>query len=324
MARGGLRRFGTLPLEGFPCLADEDLDLDEDLGDGEGEPLPRAQAWSLWLNEQYDHEESFEDYFARFLADADTTVVRELVFKMWGDPAASSEQAVRLLTEAADRFPALRAIVLGDIPPDECEISWIHQSDLTPLLEAFPELEVLEVRGGNGLRLRPVRHERLKVLRFESGGLPAGVVRAVGACEFPALEHLELWLGVSDYGGDATVADLEGVLSGDRLPALRHLGLQDSEIQDEVAAAVASAPVVARLESLALSMGTLSDAGAEALLAGQPLGHLKTLDLRHHYVGAPMAQRLAGALPETTTLLMGAAREPYAFDPDGRYVAVAE
>ncbi|MFC7639817.1 hypothetical protein ACFQX6_01220 [Streptosporangium lutulentum] len=43
---------------------------------------------------------------------------------------------------------------------------------------------------------------------------------------------------------------LEPILSGERLPTLKHLGLQDSEIQDEIASAVASAPVVARLESL--------------------------------------------------------------------------
>ncbi|GAA4600549.1 hypothetical protein GCM10023195_00170 [Actinoallomurus liliacearum] len=38
---------------------------------------------------------------------------------------------------------------------------------------------------------------------------------------------------------------------------------------------MASAPVVARLEVLDLSMGTLSDDGATALLSGQPLTHLK-------------------------------------------------
>ncbi|GGK88102.1 hypothetical protein Ppa06_53180 [Planomonospora parontospora subsp. parontospora] len=313
MVRSGLSRFGTLPPEGFPCLADVD---EED-----GEPLPRAQAWSLWLNEYYDDgEEPFADYFARFLAEVDTTVVRELVFQMWGSPHASSEQAVRMLAEAADRLPALRVIALGDIPSDECEISWIEQSDVTPLLEAFPKLEVLEVRGGSGLRLRPVRHGSLRVLRFESGGLPARAVQAVGACELPALEHLELWLGVSRYGGDTAVEDLEGVLSGEGLPALRHLGLQDSEIQDEVAAAVASAPVVARLESLALSMGTLSDAGAEALLNGQPLTHLKRLDLNHNFLSDGMAARVRKALP-------GVAVELFEREGPGderRYVAVGE
>ncbi|MBG0817623.1 STM4015 family protein [Planomonospora sp. ID82291] len=290
--------------------------------DKDGGELPPADrvAWRVSAA-VYDSEESFEERFARFLTAVDTTRVKAVIVGGWAEAYDDDSSAVvGLLTENAARFPELRSLFLGAMASEECEISWIRQSDVTPLLEAFPKLERLEVRGGSGLELRPVRHEALRVLRFETGGLPAGVVRAVGACEFPALEYLELWLGVSDYGGDATVADLEGVLSGDRLPALRHLGLQDSEIQDEVAAAVASAPVVARLESLALSMGTLSDAGAEALLAGQPLTHLKKLDLYHHYLSEAMAERIRRALPEAEIDLAERG------DPgdEWRYVAVGE
>nr|BFE77741.1 hypothetical protein GCM10020093_003420 [Planobispora longispora] len=156
---------------------------------------------------------------------------------------------------------------------------------------------------------------------FESGGLPAEVVRAVGASEFPALEDLDLWLGVEEYGGDATVADLGPILSGERLPALRCLGLQDSEIQDEIAAAVATAPVVARLETLALAMGTLTDAGAEALLTGQPLTHLRRLDLSHHFLSEEMAERLRAALPGVEVDLSD---RQEADEDDWRYVAISE
>ena len=81
-----------------------------------------------------------------------------------------------------------------------------------------------------------------------SGGLPGDLVRAVAASELPALERLDLWFGSSWYGADATVEDIGPVLSGGTLPRLRHLGLQNSELQDGIAAAVASAPVVARTE----------------------------------------------------------------------------
>ena len=56
-----------------------------------------------------------------------------------------------------------------------------------------------------------------------------------------ALEHLELWPARAEGGGDSTAADLEPILSGARLPRLRHLALCNSEIQDEIAAAVATA-----------------------------------------------------------------------------------
>jgi hypothetical protein len=227
---------------------------------------------------------------------------------------------VAVLCGAADRLPRLRALFLGDIVIEEAEISWIEQSDITPLLSAFPLLERLEVRGAQGLELDAFSSETLRVLRFESGGLPSAVVRAVAASDLPALERLDLWLGVENYGGDATVADLTPIFDGERLPALRHLGLEDSEIQDEIAAAVASAPVVARLESLSLAMGTLTDAGAEALLSGRPLTHLRSLDLHHHYLTDRMVKRVRAALPGAEVDLDGQ-EEP---EEDWRYVAVSE
>ncbi|GAA3446084.1 STM4015 family protein [Planomonospora venezuelensis] len=286
----------------------------------EGEEIPAADrvAWRLSVPSYED--ELFEDCLAGFLQRVDGAAVRALIIGEWADASGDDGSVVQVLVDNADRFPELRSVFLGAMTREECEISWIQQGDVTPLLEAFPLLERLEVRGGSGLELRRVRHGNLRVLRFETGGLPAAVVRGVGACDLPALEYLEMWLGVSWYGGDATVADLEPILSGERLPALRHLGLQDSEFQDEIAAAVASAPVVARLESLALSMGALGDTGAEALLSGQPLTHLKRLDLHHHYLSDAMMDRVREALPGAEIDLSGQETGT----EHERYVAVSE
>nr|BFE77744.1 STM4015 family protein [Planobispora longispora] len=281
-------------------------------------PAAGETAWRI-ARDVFDREESFERRFIRLLEKADASAIKAIIAGMWHVHGESSAEVVGLLVDNAHRLPELRSIFLGAMTSEECEISWIEQSDVTPLLEAFPLLERLEVRGGSGLRLRPVRHEALKVLRLESGACPRGGA-GVGACDLPALEYLELWLGVSDYGGDATVEDLEPILSGERLPSLRHLGLQDSEIQDEIAAAVAVAPVVARLEGLALSMGTLGDAGAEALLSGQPLTHLKRLDLHCHYLSDAMMERLGNALPGADL----SQQADLARTGGERYVAVSE
>jgi len=176
------------------------------------------------------------------------------------------------------------------------------------------------VRGTEELDLDPVRHTSLRELAFESGGLPAGIVRLVTECDLPALEHLELWLGVSFYGGDTEPADLAPILAGTRYPVLRHLGLRNAEIADQVAAALAGAPVVARLEALDLSLGILGDDGAEALLAGQPLTHLRRLDLHHHFLSDAMMARLRADLPGVDVDLSERLRE----EPDQRYTAVSE
>jgi hypothetical protein len=54
-----------------------------------------------------------------------------------------------------------------------------------------------------------------------------------------------------------------------------------------VAQAVAAAPLLERIEVLDLSLGTLGDVGAEALLASPVVKRLRRLDLHHHYISSP-------------------------------------
>ncbi|MFE6761089.1 STM4015 family protein [Streptomyces sp. NPDC057689] len=294
--------------------------------------LPSVDGMAWRLDCGWDGH-GFAATWQHFLKTVDPAQVRALVIGPWWDGEYSSlAPVVELITSDAARFPALRALFLADVVGEECEVSWLRMCDITPVLRAFPLLEELVVRGGGSgldgesLELHPVRHETLKSLRFESGGLPGHVVRAVGACELPALERLELWFGSQWYAGDATVADMAPLLSGGAFPRLRHLGLQNSEIQDEIAVAVASAPVVAQLESLALSMGTLSDAGGLALLGGQPLTHLDYLDLQHHYLGDEVMGRFKelGERDDVHVYLDEADDWDPDDEDDARYVAVSE
>ncbi|GAA3926364.1 hypothetical protein GCM10023085_04660 [Actinomadura viridis] len=305
---------------GLPVAVFDGEEGDEDL------PPVAELAWHVRCHvaENGAQLRDFDENFARFLEAVDTTEVTHLIVGWW----EYDRDPVAILTAAAARLPNLKALFLGDILDWEHHISWIEQFDLTPLFEAFPGLEHFETRGGKGLRFEPMRNDVLRVLRFESGGLPATAVRSVTASDLPALEHLDLWLGTGLHGRDATLDDLGPILTGERLPALRHLGLQNADFQDEIAEAVASAPVVARLESLNLSMGTLTDRGAEALISGQPLTHLERLDLHHHYLSEAMADRLRAVLPGVELDLDEALGEaPWLaseWDMPGAYVAVAE
>ncbi|MFF7177734.1 STM4015 family protein [Streptomyces sp. NPDC008121] len=272
-------------------------------------------------------DEPWEPLFDRFLRTVDAGRVRALVVGGWDEAYEnSSAPIVAALIGANDRLTALEAVFLGDMTFEDCEISWIQQSDVTPLLAAYPRLLEFGVRGGSELAFPSIHHAGLRSLVVESGGLGAGVVRGIAGSDLPALENLDLWLGSDEYGGDSTVADLEPLLAGTAFPSLRHLGLRNSHIQDEIAAAVANAPVVARLDRLDLSMGTLTDEGGAALLAGGPLTHLAYLGLSHHYLSKEMRERIIDALtPHGVTVDVDDAQQP---DENGgvvyRYVAVAE
>jgi predicted DNA-binding WGR domain protein len=229
----------------------------------------------------------FSEKLAAFLADPGVSALPALVIGCWSYEGDDSSEVVEALVAARDKLPNLRALFLGDIPYEEQEISWIVQSDLTALLDAYPQLEHFRARGGQGLALGKIKHKlQLKTLILEASNLSAEVVRAVGASSLPALEHLEIWLGTPQYGADTTVADLKGILAGKGLPALRYLGLRNSEIADAIAEALAKAPVLECVRVLDLSLGNLGDRGALALAAIPAIAKLEKLDIHHHFVTA--------------------------------------
>ena len=115
----------------------------------------------------------------------------------------------------------------------------------------------------------------------------------IGASDLPRLEHLELWLGTENYGGNVTVEDLGPILL-DRFPSLRRLGLRNAEGVDAIAEAVANAPVTARIEVLDLSMGDLGDEGTGTLAASPGVAGLKKVDIHHHFVSDEAIAGLRG------------------------------
>ncbi|GGM09145.1 MULTISPECIES: STM4015 family protein [Micromonospora] len=293
-------------------------------------PLPDVAgpvAWRLAVNDfdqQQEHVPSaaFAAAFDRFVTQAGPTV-ESLVVGAWGY-AAFNTAPIEQICAAAPRLPALRSLFLGDMTFDECEVSWMLVGDVSPLLTAYPQLEVLWVRGGQDFRFTPVRHPALRELTVQSGGLSRSFVGATLDSDLPALTDLELWLGDPDYGGDTELADLAPLLAGQRFAALRRLGLRNAQHADELAEALADAPVVARLRRLDLSLGTLGDRGARALLAGQPLTHLDQLDLHHHYLTDTTAAAVTAALPGVRVDLSDPQEEDSDDDEPHRYVAVGE
>ncbi|PCG82820.1 cytoplasmic protein [Streptomyces sp. WZ.A104] len=314
-----LHEFGGLPAVDFQHTTD-----------GAAQPAADTVAWRVSVDpygEDEGRDRPWEDEFNDFLDTVDPAGVRALIIGQWGEAyEEDSSVPIGLVLAAADRLTSLEAVFVGDLEAEQAEITWIEQSDVTALLAAFPALAEFGVRGGTDLVFPPTRHERLRSLTIQAGGLPVQVVRGVLDSELPALERLDLWLGVSAYGGDTEVADLAPLLSGTRFPRLSHLGLRNSEVQNEIAAAVASAPVVARLTTLDLSNGTLGDEGAAALLEGQPLTHLDVLDLHHHFLTEAMEERVRTALePHGVRVDLSERNKPWDDrGAEGRYTAVSE
>jgi hypothetical protein len=250
-----------------------------------------------------EHEARFAELLDGFLDRHGGTDLTALVLGAWhyedmteGLGGGGAGEVVRALVANRDRMPNLRALFVGDITFEECEISWISYGDVSPLLPAFPKLEEFRIRGASKLTFGKIRHDNLRSFAIESGGLPEPLLREVWAAELPRLESLELWLGTVEYGGIETVAPLGPLLAGGLFTNLRHLGLRNCAIADEVARALAASPLLGRLEGLDLSLGSLSEAGAEALLTSPAVSKLKKLDLHHHFISPAFVEAL-GKLP---------------------------
>lgn len=259
---------------------------------------PAGIAWALRVEDVWNNPQNITYYLAKLLEDDRANLVEALVFGTWDEydnlmNENSSAILVNALVAAKEQLPNLKAVFIGDITSGECEISWFYQSDISPVLTAYPNLEILQVRGGNGLVFSPAQHENLKALIIETGGLSKETIAQICALNLPALKHLELWLGCYDYGGNSFIEDLMPILASEAFPNLTYLGLRNSEYSDAIAQALVNAPVLEEIIVLDLSMGTLTDEGTLALLNCPAINQLELLNLSENYLSGETLERFS-------------------------------
>ncbi|MFT3661670.1 MAG: hypothetical protein QM809_09770 [Gordonia sp. (in: high G+C Gram-positive bacteria)] len=263
---------------------------------------PARYAWRLRRN-NWNSESALDDYaegLQRFLDEPWVDRVIALTLGMTGEDPYESTFRLADLAAAADRLPALTHFFVGDMTFEECECSWIQwDADLVASVNRLRGLVTLKLRGGSedeplsgGFDL-----PELTELIVESGGFRADSLAALLSSDLPRLRALELWLGADEYQGIADVAPLEPLLSGRVFPTVTRLGLRNSAVSDEIAAALPGSPVLTRITRLDLSKGTLSDTGLDAL-AGADLGAVAELHLDRHYGTAEAVARLVAAHPD--------------------------
>lgn len=270
--------------------------------------------------EAYENGTTMKEKIDALAQGPQSSTLESLIIGDWGGSYENdSSEVVNVLVQAKDSFPRLHKLFIGDMSYEECEVSWIMQSDLTPLFTAYPLLTSLTVKGSTGLKFQEIRHDYLEELVIICGGLGREVLSAIANAHLPRLKKLELYLGVDNYGFDGTLEDVMAVARPGLFPQLLYLGLKDSELQDEIAIAIADSPVLDQLHTLDLSQGTLTDTGAEALINSARVRQLKFLDLSYHYMSAKMLQRW-----KQTGLAVDLSEQQQAEDDDYRYPSLTE
>lgn len=254
----------------------------------------------FYTYEQTDEGKNAETMVEEILGDPALTGLEEIIIGNWGecwDDETGCQRIIDMFCAHSGRFAKIRRIFIGDMDVEECEVSWIYQGNYAALWEALPLLEGLTIKGSQNLSLGTVAHERLKSLEIICGGLPVSVLSSIAAAKLPNLEKLNLYIGVDGYGFDGNQSHIEALLGEMNFPQLRYLGLNDSDIQDEIAELILNSRYAKQLETLDLSNGTLTDRGGSAILAALPnMSRLTRLDLHYHYLSEEMMARLS-ALP---------------------------
>ncbi|HEY8428492.1 MAG TPA: TIGR02996 domain-containing protein [Sandaracinaceae bacterium] len=273
---------------------------------------------------EYDAEADHEAALRALLESPAARFLRALTLGLWDAEGENFYHgAIDAITQTGPH-EALRELFIGDFEyPDETEISWTEVGNVGGLWAQLPRLRVMRLQGG-GIELGNLQHETLEELIVHTGGLPAEAVASISAGRAPALRKLEVWFGDENYGAGGDIDLLAGLLQGKGYPSLKHLGLMNAEFTDDIAEALPTAGILPRLETLDLSMGTMTDRGARALANNaSAFKHLQRISVADNFLGEEGVAALTQAFG--SAVVIGDQRQPYDWGDELRYfVSVGE
>lgn len=174
------------------------------------------------------------------------------------------------------------------------DISWTWLNTLEPVYQRVPNLETLDIRLGH-FELGAIDLPNLREFTVYTGGFTSDNMKSVLTAKWPKLERLVLRFGDNeDYGATCSLDDVLPLLDGKTIPNVRHLALANSGFADALIPQLAKSNLLKQLTSLDLSLGTMSDAGAEAIITyADAFKHLDELDVNSNYLSDGVVAQLA-------------------------------
>ena len=250
---------------------------------------------------------------------------REVYGKLRALPVASQLRHLTFDATADDDgmpdwWDAIHAIVEHGLPAslrglefDKGEYWDISSTELGELARIYPlaaTLEQLRIRLGH-MELGKIVLPALRDFEVTTGGFTKDNMQSVLDAEWPELERLILTFGDNeDYGAECQLADVLPLLDGSRIPNVRELGIANAPFLDDLIPELVRSPVLPRLTTLDLSLGTMSDAGADAIAKhADAFKHLAKLDLHRNFISDAACARVRELLPQADLAKQEAADE---------------
>ncbi len=101
---------------------------------------------------------------------------------------------------------------------------------------------------------------------------------------------------------------------------MKYLGFRNCQYADDIAAVIVNSPIIERIETLDLSLGVISDEGAQALLGLPEDGTLKRVSIHYNYATPKVIKQLKAHKVSIDT----SKPEHMDEDEEWRFVAVGE
>lgn len=263
-----------------------------------GKKLPNPSRYAISITDCADshpdkatNEKTLNAFFTSERIEAIETLVISGTVERWhGEKVQGTPEALDWLVEHKDKLPNLTSLFLGNISCDELELSWINEKEIAPVLQSFPQLKYLKLRGAS--TFTNCRHAQLESLTVELAGADRGTVQELMAADLPELKHLEFWIGGSFRCELCKVKDFEPMWLGKQFRKIETLKLPNNEKADKFLKVIARWPRLKQIKVLDLAWSTLRDEDMEPLFASPYLSGLTHLNLRHNYLSSSMVRRL--------------------------------
>lgn len=275
----------------------------EDFNPEVGIVNPEGKAYIIKLKEDITTHKLFElENFQVFLKSPKASDVEALICQGWHgfyslNPIKGNSRSINALIDAQNQLSNIKALFIGDGEYREYMKTRLSLGGITPILYAYPQLEVLQVHAclwDNSEVSKPLKHESLKTLIIETANISNKAISEIGKLILPALEYLELWFGRGpEHSINQVIDSLLSIFSGGSSPNLTYLGLRSSEYADEIAFYVTESLIIKSLKVLDLSMGNLTDKGVEFLLNSPAVDKLHTLNISNNCISSAMIEKIS-------------------------------
>ncbi len=190
------------------------------------------------------------------------------------------------------RPPLLEELVIGNFDSDQMDLEFSTAGELSPLINALPNLQRLVVHAGSARFGSRLKHANLRELSFATAGITQVNLDKLVKLAMPKLEVFELEVPELALTG----LQLASLLGNPSFANLRRLALRRTTNTTNIFEGLTRAPFLPQLRELDLAHGDLTDSAMLQIVQHAPkLAKLVTLSLDGNRISEPRLARIAEA-----------------------------